>query len=89
MYIMKRTQLYLDDEIAKILSAVSRQEGRTISDLVRQCIREKFAHKKAVDKPALARQVAGLWKNREDLAKTHRLIRQLRKGSRRERLKRG
>lgn len=86
---MKRTQLYLDDDIAKILSAVSRQEGRTVSELVRECIREKFGHRKAIDKPALAREIAGIWKRRKDLGETDRLIRQLRKGSRRERLKLG
>ena len=86
---MKRTQLYLDEEIAKILSTVSRQQGKTVSELVRECVREKFGHKKAVDKAALARQIAGLWKHRRDLGKTVRLIRRLRTDSRRERLKLG
>jgi len=86
---MKRTQLYLDEEIAKILSTVSRQQGKTVSELVRECVREKFGHKKTVDKAALARQLAGLWRQRRDLGKTVRLIRRLRTDSRRERLKLG
>src|SRR5205823_10857657 len=57
--IMKRTQLYLDEDIARILSAVSRQQGRTVSELVRECVREKFGEKKSVNKAALARQIAG------------------------------
>ena len=32
---MKRTQLYLDDDMARILATVSRQRGATISELVR------------------------------------------------------
>jgi len=86
---VKRTQLYLEEDIAKILSAVSRQQGKTVSELVRQCVPEKFGAKKSVDKAALARQIAGLWKHRKDLGKTDRLIRRLRKDSRRERLKLG
>jgi Ribbon-helix-helix protein, copG family len=86
---MKRTQLYLDEDIARILSSVSRQQGKTVSELVRECVREKFGQKKALDKIALAKQVAGLWKNRKDLGKTDRLIRRMRKGSRAERMKRG
>jgi len=86
---MKRTQLYLDEDIAKILSAVSRQQGKSVSELVRECVREKFGQKKGVDKAALARQIAGLWKHRKDLGETDRLIRRLRKNSRGERLKLG
>ena len=44
--IMKRTPLYLDEDIARILSAVSRQQGRTVSELVRECVREKFGEEK-------------------------------------------
>src|SRR2546421_11556822 len=86
---MKRTQLYLDEDIAKILSLISRQQGRTVSDLVRECVREKFGQKKTLDKAAPAREIAGLWKGRKNLGRTDRLIRRLRKSSRAERLKLG
>jgi len=90
MYIIvKRTQLYLDEDIAKILSSISRQQKKTVSELVRECVREKFGRKKTLDKAALAREIAGLWKDRKDLGSTDRLIRRLRKGSRMERLKLG
>jgi hypothetical protein len=85
---MKRTQLYLDDDIAKILSTVSRQKGQTISELVRECIREKFGRKETIDKVELARQLAGLWKNRKDIHETDKYVRKLRPDSRRRRLKR-
>ena len=80
---MKRTQLYIDDDMAKILSTVSRQRGTTVSELVRECIREKFAEKKYIDKMALTLQIAGLWKNRQDLGDTAVYVRRLRKDTRR------
>jgi hypothetical protein len=84
---MKRTQLYLDDDLAKILSTVSRQRGTTMSELVRACIREKYGETQQVDKVALARQIAGIWKNRRDFGNTAHYVRRLRKDTRRERLK--
>lgn len=86
---MKRTQLYLDDEIAKILSTVSRQKGTTVSELVRECVREKFGRKEKIDKAELARQLGGLWKNRRDLGETRKYVRRLREDTRRRRLKIG
>jgi len=79
---MKRTQLYLDDDMASILSAVSRQRGTTISSLVRECIREKFGSRQQIDKAALAREIGGVWKRRKDLVPTAQQVRTLRKGAR-------
>jgi predicted DNA-binding protein len=79
---MKRTQLYLDDDMANILSALSRQQGTTISSLVRECIREKFGPRQQVDKAALAREIGGIWKKRKDLGATAQHVRTLRKGAR-------
>jgi hypothetical protein len=86
---MKRTQLYLDDDIARILSTVSRQTGQTISELVRQSVREKFRNTQQIDKADLARQLGGVWKNRKDLAETKKYVRGLRTDTRRKRLKNG
>jgi hypothetical protein len=85
---MKRTQLYLDDDMAKILSTVSRQQGTTVSELVRACVREKFAERQNVDKVALAREIAGIWRNRRDVADVKQYVRRLRKNTRRRRLTR-
>ena len=85
---MRRTQLYLDDEIAKALSAVSRQTGKTISCLVRDCIREKFGQRDTIDKAALASEIAGVWRTRTDLGPTAQRVRNLRKGSRLKKLSR-
>ena len=83
---MRRTQLYLDEEIAKVLSTVSRQTGRTISSLVRDCVREKFGPRDTVDKAALASEIAGVWSTRTDLGPTARHVRNLRKGTRLKKL---
>ncbi len=84
---MKRTQLYLDPDMAKLLSAVSRERGATVSALVRECIRDKYGKKKTLDKAALARSLAGIWKGRKDLPSIGREVRRLRKDTRRQRLK--
>lgn len=87
LYIMKRTQLYLDDDIARILATVSRQTGATISELVRECVRKRYGGKHNLDQTALVRELAGIWKDRKDLRNAERFIRKLRKGTRRRRLK--
>jgi hypothetical protein len=86
---MRRTQLYLDDDIANILSAISRQKGTTVSSLVRECIREKFGPRTEIDKAAMAREIAGVWKNRKDLDTTEQYVRRLRKGKRLKKLSNG
>jgi ribbon-helix-helix CopG family protein len=86
---VKRTQLYLDDDMARMLATVSRQRGVTISELVRECLREKLGRQGALDKVAIARRLAGVWKDRTDLGSTASLVRKLRKDARRQRLRRG
>jgi len=86
---MKRTQLYLDDDIARILSTMSRQRAQTVSELVRECIREKFGGKEKINKAELARQLGGVWKDRKDLGGTKQYVRRLRTDTRRQRLKNG
>jgi hypothetical protein len=83
---MKRTQLYIDEEMARILDTLSRQKGVTVSELVRESLREHYMHDKAIDKAALVRSLAGIWKSRADLKNVDSTIRRLRKGSRLARL---
>lgn len=86
---MKRTQLYLDEEMARTLGALSRQRGTTVSELVRESVRERYMSKKDVDKVFLARQLGGVWHNRRDLADIPDTVRRLRKGRRLKRLRLG
>jgi hypothetical protein len=79
---MKRTQLYLDEGMARALETLSRQKGTTISELVRAGLREHYMPAKCLDKVALARGLAGIWKNRRDLKDAGAAVRKLRKGSR-------
>ena len=79
---MKRTQLYLDEEMARTLAALSRQKGATISELVRESIQEKYMSKKDVDKLSLAKQLCGIWRGRKDLGDIDQIVRRLRKGKR-------
>ena len=79
---MKRTQLYLDEELARTLAALSRQTGKTVSQLVRESVREKYMGRKGVDKVSLARRLAGVWGTRKDLQDIDRFLRRLRRGAR-------
>ncbi len=83
---MKRTQLYLDEVMARRLAALSRQKGTTVSELVRVSVREKYMTSKSLDKGLIARQLTGIWAERSDLTQPGRLIRRLRKGIRLKRL---
>jgi hypothetical protein len=79
---MKRTQLYLDEDMARRLETLSRQKGTTISELVRTGLREHYVSGTNLDKVALARGLVGIWKDREDLKDVGAVVRKLRKGSR-------
>lgn len=85
LYIMKRTQLYLEDEMWKVLEIQSRQTGATVSALVRQAIRDKFLSGKAARREAM-QALVGIWRDRTDLPPTEQYMRALRKGRRIERL---
>ena len=83
---MKRTQLYLDEEMARTLAALSRQKETTVSELVRESVQEKYMSKKEVDRVSLARQLSGIWRSTKDLAEIDETVRRLRKGKRLRRL---
>lgn len=42
---MRRRQLFLDDDLWNVLRARAREEGTTVSDLVRQAVRERYLGK--------------------------------------------
>ena len=82
---MKRTQLYLDDDLWDALHSRARLQNTTISDLVRQAVREKYT----VDFEARRRAMeafVGVWKNRDDIGDPEEYVRQLRRGTRPKRL---
>lgn len=82
---MKRTQLYLEENIWKLLQIHARQSGTSISELVRQAVREKYGISAAKRREAM-QAVVGMWKDRTDLPSTETYVRQLRRGRRLRRI---
>ena len=78
---MRRTQLYLEDDLWTALHIRSRQLGVSISELVRQAVRDRHFGEQANRAKAM-RDFVGLRKNRTDLEDTATYIRRLRKGTR-------
>jgi Ribbon-helix-helix protein, copG family len=83
---MRRTQLYLDDDLWKALHARARSQGTTISDLVRQAARERYLGNLEERRKAMEALV-GIWRDRTDLPdSTEEYVRNLRRDTRIERL---
>jgi predicted DNA-binding ribbon-helix-helix protein len=85
LYIMKRTQLYLEEDLWKALHARARREKTTISDLVRRAARERYVNRSEERRTALM-GIVGLWKDRTDLPDTETYIRNLRRDTRGKRI---
>ena len=83
-------QFYLDDEILDALREQARNEKTSVSALVRNILRERYLT------PTVASEqrrtalmgIVGIWKNRTDLPDTDAYIRNLRRGTRRQRVAR-
>lgn len=84
---MRRTQLYLEDSTWSALRILAKSSGSTISELVRQAVREKYL-KGGKSRGEVFESVIGLWEDRDDLPDTETYIRQLRKDTRWKRLRR-
>ena len=82
---MRRTQLYLNEDIWKALHVRSRQQGTSISELVRQAVRDKYGSSPARRKQAM-QALVGMWKDRKDLPDSTTYVRRLRKGTRLRRI---
>ena len=83
---MKRTQLYIEEDVWKVLAIRAKQSHSTISDLVRQTLREKYLNGTSNRKEALLAGV-GLWKDRNEIPAAETYIRRLRKDDRLERIR--
>jgi hypothetical protein len=81
-----RTQLYLDDDLWNALRNRARNQGTTISDLVRKAARERYLGNLDERREAMLAFV-GIRKGRKDLPdSTEEYVRSLRRDTRRERL---
>jgi len=82
---MRRTQLYLDDDLWNVLRTQARGQGTTVSDLVRQAARERYLGK--LDQRRQAMQAfVGIRKDRSEMSDAVEYVRGLRRGTRLERL---
>jgi metal-responsive CopG/Arc/MetJ family transcriptional regulator len=82
---MKRTQLYLDEDLWEALHTRAAIEKTTVSDLVRTAARERYVEDTEKRREALM-GIVGIWKDRTDLPDTETYVRSLRKGTRLKRL---
>lgn len=82
---MRRTQLYLQEDIWKALHIRSRQQRTSISELVRQAVRDKYGSISAGRLQAM-QALVGMRKNRRDLPDPETYVRRLRKGKRLRRI---
>jgi hypothetical protein len=82
---MKRTQLYLDEDIWKALHIQSRQRRTSISELVRMAVRDRYGASQTNRRQAM-KAIVGMWRDRKDLSDAGAYVRQLRKGKRLKRL---
>jgi len=82
---MKRTQLYLDDDLWEVLHIRARETGTTLSELVRNATRERYLPSSASRQKAFL-DLVGIRKDWPESVDSTAYIRKLRSGSRRKRL---
>jgi hypothetical protein len=82
---MRRTQLYLDDDLWRALHSRAQKTGTTISELVRTAARERYVGNLEKRRAAMEALV-GLRKNRSGFDDAEQYVRRLRRGSRFERV---
>lgn len=76
---MKRTQIYLDEEIYKYLKQESLRTGKTISELIREKLRKEINQNKEALLESI-KEVSGIWSYQTEDAES--FIRDIRKGER-------
>jgi hypothetical protein len=82
---MKRTQLYLEDDAWKALHVRSKISGLSISELVRQAIRERYLSPAGQRREAM-QAFAGIWRDRPEMNDVEKYVRRLRRGKRLDQL---
>ncbi len=85
---MRRTQLYLDDQLWTVLHARAVSQKTTVSQLVRDAIRERYLGDRERRMKAM-KQVVGIRKGTDERLDAVEYIRSLRRSDRLDRLQRG
>ena len=83
---MKRTQLYIEEDIFEALRRLSRERSVSISELVREALRKVYVREKPADADFILKEAAGVWKDRKDIESAGQYVRAMRKDTRRKRL---
>lgn len=81
---MKRTQLYLEDDVWQMLRMLANRQSTTVSDLVRRAVRDRYLGDLEKRKKAME-DFVGIRKHRTDIGDTEKYIRDLRRDRRLDR----
>lgn len=79
---MKRTQIYIDDQLNEALKRQSKIQKKNVSQIIRDILREKLLHHK--NKASVISDFAGMWADRD--FDTEKYIRELRSTNRLKRI---
>ncbi len=82
---MRRTQLYPDDHLWNALHTQARSRKASVSELVREALRDRYLAKRDEQAKAMQKFV-GIRKNRLESVDEVKYVRSLRRGDRSERL---
>ena len=82
---MRRTQLYLDDQLWNALHVRARSQKTTVSELVREAVRERYLGKRDQQTKAM-QEFIGIRKERSEPIDAVEYVRSLRRGGRLDRL---
>jgi hypothetical protein len=82
---VRRTQLYLDEDMARLLAAESRRRGTTVSWLVRDAVATQYGRQPGGDRSAIIGRLAGVWAGRDDIGRTEEIVRRERRSRRSQR----
>ena len=85
MYIhhMVRTQIYLDEPMHARLREMARQQGKSVSDLIREALARSYGVDTLSEDLKALEAVTGIWRDRKDLGTTDEYVRRLRKDTHR------
>jgi predicted DNA-binding protein len=64
---MKRTQIYISEEMKKDLDTLSRQRSTSKSEIIREAVTEYISSHSESEKMEKLKTGAGLWKEKKDL----------------------
>jgi hypothetical protein len=87
IYIMRRTQLYLDDNLWNVLHESARSRNTSVSELMREAVRERYLGKRGEQMKAM-QEFVGVGRDRSGIPDAVEYVRSLRQSDRMKRLRR-